>query len=66
LRYSCWTESIVARIGNVLPPSSTVDRAIVRVPGVRRLGAGFTATMLPFTVEPSSITMAPEASRTAL
>src|SRR5256886_5940566 len=65
-RYSVCTESIVALMGNVLPPVSIVDNASVNVPGVRRLGAGFTATTLPFTVEPASITTLPEASRTSV
>ena len=56
----------MARIGNVLPLDSTVVNANVKVPGVRRFGAGFTATTLPFTVAPCGTTTVPEASRTSV
>src|SRR5262245_21049543 len=59
------SESTLASIGYVLPPTVTLVTASVKVPGVRGLGAGFTSVILPFTTAPAGITTCPAAFLTA-
>src|SRR5438874_1278345 len=54
-------ESTAASMGYELPRTVTLVTLNVKVPGVRGLGAGFTAVIAPWTTEPAGITTCPVA-----
>src|SRR5438270_2969297 len=58
-------ESTAASMGYALPRTVTLVTLNVKVPGVRGLGAGFTAVIAPWTIEPAGITTCPVAFLTS-